>query len=216
MDVPHAVLGQGLVHAVEERPQEPPQHPHQDEEGKVQGAPQVAALVSVWTLSSRDTFRPSAPPAEGLWGGVTLNSPKLSSPGSWKDPQRLKLIPDRKKLSVKAADMEQKSCRDQNQNHHGPEPSQPRTVTEPLQPRTITAQNHDRVSLRPPSFLGVLGCQRTTFQVRAWFQKEEPSSRLKRVPPIGAPKAAATPAAAPADTKSLFSLKGGAAELVEV
>lgn len=52
--------------------------------------------------------------------------------------------------------------------------------------------------------------QRTTFQVRAWFQKEEPSSRLKSVPPMGAPKAAATPAAAPADTKSLLSLKGEA------
>lgn len=48
---------------------------------------------------------------------------------------------------------------------------------------------------------------RTTFQVRAWFQKDEPSSRLKSVPPIGAPKAAATPAAAPAETKSLLSLK---------
>lgn len=47
----------------------------------------------------------------------------------------------------------------------------------------------------------------TTFQVRAWFQKDEPSSRLNRVPPIGAPKAAATPAAAPADTKSRLSLK---------
>lgn len=47
----------------------------------------------------------------------------------------------------------------------------------------------------------------TTFQVRAWFQNEEPSSKLKRVPPIGAPKAAATPAAAPADTKSRLSLR---------
>jgi len=47
----------------------------------------------------------------------------------------------------------------------------------------------------------------TTFHVSPWFQKEEPSSKLKRVPPIGAPKAAATPAAAPADTKSLLSLK---------
>lgn len=69
VDVPHAVLGQGLVHAVEERTQEPAQHPHQDEEGQVQGAPQVAALVSVWTLRSKDTFRPSASPAEGLRGG---------------------------------------------------------------------------------------------------------------------------------------------------
>lgn len=41
----------------------------------------------------------------------TLNSPKLRSPGSWKEPHLLKLIPERKKLRVKAADMEQKSCR---------------------------------------------------------------------------------------------------------
>lgn len=37
----------------------------------------------------------------------TLNSPKLSRPGSWNDPHLLKLIPERKKLSVKVADMEQ-------------------------------------------------------------------------------------------------------------
>lgn len=52
----------------------------------------------------------------------------------------------------------------------------------------------------------------TTFHVSPWFQKDEPSSRLNKVPPIGAPKAAATPAAAPADTKSRLSLrkrKGG-------
>lgn len=46
----------------------------------------------------------------------------------------------------------------------------------------------------------------TTFHVSPWFQKDEPSSRLNKVPPIGAPKAAATPAAAPADTKSRLSL----------
>ena len=40
-----------------------------------------------------------------------------------------------------------------------------------------------------------------------WFQKDEPSSRLNKVPPMGAPKAAATPAAAPADTKSRLSLR---------
>lgn len=40
-----------------------------------------------------------------------MNSPKLSRPGSWKEPHLLKLIPDRKKLRVKAADMEEKSCR---------------------------------------------------------------------------------------------------------
>lgn len=47
----------------------------------------------------------------------------------------------------------------------------------------------------------------TTFHVSPWFQKDEPSSRLNKVPPIGAPKAAATPAAAPADTKSRLSLR---------
>lgn len=49
----------------------------------------------------------------------------------------------------------------------------------------------------------------TTLHVSPWFQKDEPSSRLNRVPPMGAPKAAATPAAAPADTKSRLSLRGG-------
>lgn len=49
----------------------------------------------------------------------------------------------------------------------------------------------------------------TTLHVSHWFQKDEPSSRLNRVPPMGAPKAAATPAAAPADTKSRLSLRGG-------
>ena len=46
----------------------------------------------------------------------------------------------------------------------------------------------------------------TVLQVRAWFQNEEPSSKLKRTPPMGAPNAAATPAAAPLDTKSRLSL----------
>mmetsp|Transcript_3433 Transcript_3433/g.11255 ORF Transcript_3433/g.11255 Transcript_3433/m.11255 type:complete len:250 (+) Transcript_3433:1251-2000(+) len=48
--------------------------------------------------------------------------------------------------------------------------------------------------------------------VNAWFQKDDPSSREKRTPPTGAPKAAATPAAAPPDTKSRFSwsLRNGA------
>ena len=46
----------------------------------------------------------------------------------------------------------------------------------------------------------------TVLQVRAWFQKDAPSSKLKSTPPIGAPKAAATPAAAPLDTKSRLSL----------
>ena len=72
--------------------------------------------------------------------------------------------------------------------------------------------------------------QPTVLQVRLWFQNEDPSSKLNSVPPIGAPKAAeiiaiasktainvehvemsinspATPAAAPHETKSLFSLE---------
>ena len=43
-------------------------------------------------------------------------------------------------------------------------------------------------------------------QVKAWFQKEDPSSSEKRTPPIGAPNAADTPAAEPAETNSRFSL----------
>lgn len=39
----------------------------------------------------------------------TLNSPKFSNPGSWKEPQLPNWIPERKKLRVKVADMEQKS-----------------------------------------------------------------------------------------------------------
>lgn len=52
-----------------------------------------------------------------LWGWEsmqcvsTLNSPKFRRPGSWKEPHLLKLIPERKKLSVNVADMEQKSWR---------------------------------------------------------------------------------------------------------
>mmetsp|Transcript_16900 Transcript_16900/g.43971 ORF Transcript_16900/g.43971 Transcript_16900/m.43971 type:complete len:260 (+) Transcript_16900:225-1004(+) len=38
-------------------------------------------------------------------------------------------------------------------------------------------------------------------QMRAWVRKDTPSSSAKRIPPIGAPNAAATPAAAPAATK---------------
>lgn len=76
VDVPHPVLGQGLVHAVEERPQKPPHHPHHDEEGQVHGGPQVTALISVRTLSSKHqnpvqtpggTFCP--PPGSWGWGG---------------------------------------------------------------------------------------------------------------------------------------------------
>lgn len=50
LDVPHAIPGQGLVGAVEERPQETARHAHHDEEGQVNRRPQVAALVSVGTL----------------------------------------------------------------------------------------------------------------------------------------------------------------------
>ncbi len=46
----------------------------------------------------------------------------------------------------------------------------------------------------------------TVLQVRDWFQNEEPPSKLKRTPPMGAPNAAATPAAAPEETKSRLSL----------
>lgn len=46
---------------------------------------------------------------------------------------------------------------------------------------------------------------RNTFQVNLEDQKEEASSRLNNIPPTGAPNAAATPAAAPPDTKSLLS-----------
>ena len=42
--------------------------------------------------------------------------------------------------------------------------------------------------------------QKKIFQVRDWFQNDAPSLRLKRTPPAGTPKAAATPAAAPDGT----------------
>ena len=47
----------------------------------------------------------------------------------------------------------------------------------------------------------------TVLHVRPWFQNDDPSSKLKSTPPMGAPKAAATPAAAPLDTKSRLSLQ---------
>ena len=46
----------------------------------------------------------------------------------------------------------------------------------------------------------------TILHVSAWFQKLAPSSKLNSTPPTGAPKAAETPAAAPPETKSLFSV----------
>jgi len=48
--------------------------------------------------------------------------------------------------------------------------------------------------------------QKKHLQVNLVVQKEAPSSKENSTPPIGAPKAAATPAAAPQDTKSRFSL----------
>lgn len=50
MDVLDAILGQALVHAVEERPQESTHHSHHDEKGQVHRRPQVAVLISVWAL----------------------------------------------------------------------------------------------------------------------------------------------------------------------
>ena len=47
---------------------------------------------------------------------------------------------------------------------------------------------------------------RNTFQVNGEDQKELASSRENKTPPAGAPKAAATPAAAPPLTKSRFTL----------
>lgn len=47
VDVPHSILGQALVHAVEERPQQAAHHAHQDEEAKVHCCPQVAFLFPV-------------------------------------------------------------------------------------------------------------------------------------------------------------------------
>lgn len=44
-----------------------------------------------------------------------------------------------------------------------------------------------------------------TFQVRLDDQKELASSKVNKVPPTGAPNAAAIPAAAPPATKSLLS-----------
>lgn len=45
----------------------------------------------------------------------------------------------------------------------------------------------------------------TTLHVRSWFQKLAASSKLKSVPPMGAPKAEETPDAAPPATKSRIS-----------
>lgn len=47
--------------------------------------------------------------------------------------------------------------------------------------------------------------QKNVCQPRVWFQKEDTSSIANRRPPTGAPNAALTPAAAPAEIKSRLS-----------
>lgn len=51
LNVPHSVLGQALVHTVEERPQEAAHHAHQDEEAQVHGCPQMAFFIPICTLT---------------------------------------------------------------------------------------------------------------------------------------------------------------------
>lgn len=46
----------------------------------------------------------------------------------------------------------------------------------------------------------------TILHVSAWFQNEAPSSIAKSTPPMGAPKAAATPAAAPRESRECYYL----------
>ena len=48
----------------------------------------------------------------------------------------------------------------------------------------------------------------TLLQVRAWFQKELPSSRLNKTPPIGAPKAAEVTKSNTCNMSDLLYLKG--------
>lgn len=54
VDVSDAILGQALVHAVEECPQQAARHPHQDKESQVHSCPQVAVLITIWTLVSKE------------------------------------------------------------------------------------------------------------------------------------------------------------------
>ncbi len=56
-----------------------------------------------------------------------------------------------------------------------------------------------------PFFVGLLKSSRLTCQLSLTLQWLETSSMAKRSPPTGAPKAEATPAAAPAETKSRLS-----------
>ena len=75
-----------------------------------------------------------------------------------------------------------------------------------MQYRAIPAQRADIASpvrtapatsaLRPPDAT-------TAYHIILVLKKLDPSSTANRIPPIGAPKAAATPAAAPAATNSL-------------
>lgn len=57
MDVSDAILGQTLVDAVKKSPQKPPHHAHEHEESQVDSCPQVAVLISIWTLTmSKEQF----------------------------------------------------------------------------------------------------------------------------------------------------------------
>lgn len=54
MNVSDTILGQAPIHAVEERPQQATHHSHHDEKGQVHRCPQVAVLISIWTLTSME------------------------------------------------------------------------------------------------------------------------------------------------------------------
>lgn len=54
MHVLHAVLGQPLVHTIEERPQEATHDTHDHKERQVHCCPQVATLVPIHTLRERE------------------------------------------------------------------------------------------------------------------------------------------------------------------
>ena len=60
MDMSDAIPRQALVHAVEECPQQATYHPHQDKEGQVHSCPQVASLISIWTLMSKGFYNGDA------------------------------------------------------------------------------------------------------------------------------------------------------------
>lgn len=54
MNVSDAILGQAPIHAVEECPQQATHHSHHDKKGQVHCCPQVAVLISIWTLTSME------------------------------------------------------------------------------------------------------------------------------------------------------------------